>query len=141
LLNLNYPLQDQPNGISCLVKVYDNFEQFKINDLVEFVGVLTIDPSLAFCNQCLNKQKQQQQTETTENNQMETDNEISNYMLDSYRQTFNTCSCSYAPPSLVPRLHSIKSFHLKHENPLVDSIRGRFLVNYILSQLNYQLFI
>ena len=125
MLNLNYPLQDEVNGISCLVKVYENFEQFKINDLVEFIGVLTIDPSLAFCNQCLNKQKQQQ-TETNENNKMETDNEIFDYMISSHRQTLNTCSCSYAPPSLVPRLHSIKSFHLKHENPLVENIRGNF---------------
>lgn len=116
---MNFPLQSEDNGTSCLVKVYENFDLFKINDLVEFIGILSMDPSLAYCSQCLDKQKRQ--AESNDNNQMETDNELNNYMLDSYRQTLNPCSCSYAPPSLVPRLHCIKSIHLRHQNPLVGN--------------------
>ena len=115
LINLNFPLQEK--GVSCLVKVYDNFELYKINDLVEFIGILSIDPALAFCNHCSSQQKLQ-----SNENKMETDNEINNYMLESFRQTLNTCSCSYAPPSLVPRIHCIKAIHLKHNNPLLGNI-------------------
>ncbi len=125
---MNFPLQNQDSGITCLVKVYDNFESYKINDIVEFIGILSIDPTLAYCNQCLNQQKL-----ASNENQMETDNELNNYMLDAYRQTLNTCSCTFAPPSLVPRLHSIKSFHLKHDNPLLGNIYS----DYKLSKLKF----
>lgn len=30
-----------------LLQVYDDIDNFKVNDVVEFVGVLSVDPSLA----------------------------------------------------------------------------------------------
>jgi hypothetical protein len=35
----------------CLLQIYDDIDQFKVNDVVEFVGVLSVDPSLAQFNQ------------------------------------------------------------------------------------------
>lgn len=33
--------------IDSLFQVYDDMDKFKVNDIVEFVGVLSVDPSLA----------------------------------------------------------------------------------------------
>lgn len=45
---LNFPLGDVEHGHACLVKIYDRFDEFKLNDMVEFVGILSQDPSLAY---------------------------------------------------------------------------------------------
>ena len=45
---LNFPLGDNEQGHACLVKIYDRFDDFKLNDMVEFVGILSQDPSLAY---------------------------------------------------------------------------------------------
>lgn len=46
--DLNFPLSEHETGHACLVKIYDNFDEFKLNDMVEFVGILSQDPSLAY---------------------------------------------------------------------------------------------
>ncbi|KAL3273207.1 hypothetical protein HHI36_014663 [Cryptolaemus montrouzieri] len=43
---LNFPLEDK-NGKSCLVKVYTNQDQIKLNNIYEFIGFLSIDPKLS----------------------------------------------------------------------------------------------
>lgn len=101
-IQLNTPLNE--HGVTCSVRVYDNFEKFKLNDLVEFVGILSIDPQLAFSND-FDKQRSSMLNE--ESNQMEANN------LNNQFQETNL------PSSLVPRLHCIKAFQLKHNNSLV----------------------
>ncbi len=47
--NLNFPLGTiNESGTPCLVKIYDDIDTFKINDMVEFVGILSHDPALAY---------------------------------------------------------------------------------------------
>lgn len=46
--NLNFPLGSSETGTPALVKVYDDLESLKINDMVEFIGILSHDPSLAY---------------------------------------------------------------------------------------------
>lgn len=43
---LNFPIPDRP-GKSCHVKLYDDIESVKLNDMVEVVGFLSVNPSLA----------------------------------------------------------------------------------------------
>ena len=46
--NLNFPLPNTNSNIACLVKTYDDFDNFKINGIYEFVGILSQDPALAY---------------------------------------------------------------------------------------------
>lgn len=34
-----------------IFQIYDDIDQFKVNDMVEFIGVLSVDPVLAQFNQ------------------------------------------------------------------------------------------
>ena len=45
LLLANFPLPD--SGRAVLVKVYDDSDSIKINDVVEIVGILSVDPTAA----------------------------------------------------------------------------------------------
>ena len=47
---LNCPLPGE-TGTPCLVKVYNDADSFKLNDVVEFVGVLSVDPVLGYQDQ------------------------------------------------------------------------------------------
>eukprot|EP00731_Ephydatia_muelleri_P020575 Em0013g302a len=95
-------LDEKEGGISCLVKVYgDSLEQYKVASMVEFIGVLSVNPSLA----CF------------DHNSADPDQDL----------LFNPFAAEGAaerkarspPPSLVPRLHCILSRLLSHSNPLV----------------------
>ena len=108
-------------GLPCLIKVYENFDSFKINDIVEFIGILSQDPSLAYMHDehtdavymSLREQQMKLPAENEEENSMETESAQTNtrqQVLSSF------------PPSLVPRLNCIKSYHLKHNNPLLSRI-------------------
>ena len=44
--DLNFPLPNE-SGPACLVHFYDQESKFKVNDMVEFIGVLSVDPGLA----------------------------------------------------------------------------------------------
>ena len=47
--NLNFPLScSNEAGVPCLVKTYENFDNFKLNDTYEFIGILSQDPALAY---------------------------------------------------------------------------------------------
>jgi hypothetical protein len=109
-------LQSNETKTACLVKIYENFESFKINDIVEFVGIMSQDPSLAYMHdEHLDEPALITYPHANENdeNTMEIDNqngEKKSKPLSSF------------PPSLVPRLHCIRAFHLYHNNPLVNSL-------------------
>ncbi|XP_058437327.1 mini-chromosome maintenance complex-binding protein isoform X3 [Marmota monax] len=44
--DLNFPLPGE-KGPACLVKVYEDWEGFKVNDVLELYGVLSVDPVLS----------------------------------------------------------------------------------------------
>jgi hypothetical protein len=51
--SLSFPLpcennQTLTNNVACLVKTYDNFDNYKINGIYEFIGILSQDPTLAY---------------------------------------------------------------------------------------------
>ena len=116
-INLYFPLQSSETKTACLVKIYENFESFKLNDIVEFVGIISQDPSLAYMHDEHLDEPALLAYPHTENdeNTMETDNQ------SGEKKSKNVVLSSF-PPSLVPRLHCIKSFHLYHNNPLVNSL-------------------
>ena len=167
---MNFPLGNE-QGVACLVKAYENLDNYKINDMVEFIGVLSHDPALAYvqdehvdeipnCSELpeelLPKVHQEQVTHKHTHNEktsetvnitiektvainedktkLELDSGSVKSLVDGKKEA-NLCSCkietkkysqhskvvlSSFPPSLVPRLHCIKSFHLKINNPLLN---------------------
>lgn len=129
-MTLNFPLSNSETGLPCLVKVYENFDSFKINDMVEFIGILSQDPSLAYMHDehtdavYMSLREQQTTKPPADENSMETDQTNPD---ESKRQVLSSF-----PPSLVPRLNCIKSFHLIHNNPLLS----RFESN-TTSRLNF----
>ncbi|XP_072042035.1 mini-chromosome maintenance complex-binding protein-like [Amphiura filiformis] len=98
-VDLNFPLAGE-KGPACLVKVYDTLDAFKVNEMVEFVGVLSVDPVLA--------------TFTHQNGSSSAVGEPDEVM-DGIEEE----SAHSPPPSLVPRLHVILSQRLQHVNPLL----------------------
>ena len=82
------PLPDADSMV-CLVKVYDDQHALVLNDLVEFVGLLTLDPTLAAGPEA------EDAMEAAE------------------------AAAHHPPPSLVPRLHAVTWRRLEHSNPLL----------------------
>ncbi|XP_074640725.1 mini-chromosome maintenance complex-binding protein-like isoform X2 [Tubulanus polymorphus] len=98
--NLNFPLPDE-TGPACLVKVYEKYDEFKLNDMVEFVGVLSVDPAMAsFPDEKGDDLQSSLVNPTTEE-------------MEGIEELNVRCP----PPSLVPRLHVIKAVKLHHINP------------------------
>ncbi|KAG8224647.1 hypothetical protein J437_LFUL003081, partial [Ladona fulva] len=94
---LNFPV---PGGEdkSCLVKVYDNLDAFVLNEIVEVVGFLSVDPAMAtFIS---DKEKEGENVA-----EMDVD--------DQEELALNP------PPSLVPRIHIVAAKKLSHANPLL----------------------
>lgn len=127
--SLNFPLGSHETGNACLVKIYDDFEEYRINDLVEFIGILSQEPSLAY-EQDENSDSHHQQNfqmseklmsqvtlEETNSSTMETDSAATN-KAETKDQTSSPVLSSF-PPSLVPRLHCIRAKQLKHNNSLM----------------------
>lgn len=97
-------LDEKEISVSCLVKVYgDSIEQFKVASMVEFVGILSVSPSLA----CF------------DHNSSDPDQDL---LLNPFAAEGAAERKAHSPPpSLVPRLHCILSRTLSHSNPLVTS--------------------
>ncbi|XP_022288732.2 mini-chromosome maintenance complex-binding protein-like [Crassostrea virginica] len=95
--DLNFPLPGE-KGMPCLVKVYEDMDSFSVNDTVEFIGVLSVDPSLAHFHE-----------------ENRTDGTISS--VDGYEEPMEERNAHAPPPSLVPRLHAIIHHKLRHNNP------------------------
>ncbi|KAF5269933.1 hypothetical protein FQR65_LT05732 [Abscondita terminalis] len=87
---LNVPLPD-PQAKACHVKLYKHFSKIKLNDIVEVIGFLSVDPAL---------------TDFSFEDDFENEMEI---------QTHNP------PPSLIPRVHCVTFKKITHVNPLLDS--------------------
>lgn len=89
---LNSPIPDRPSK-SCMVKVYEDFEKYKLNTLVDVIGFLSMDPVLDGT-----------QDKLSEFDGIDVEEHIS----------------TNPPPSLIPRLHAVSIRELSHINPLLD---------------------
>jgi len=93
--SLNLPIPGA-KGQAAIVKIYDTPEgTFALNDVVEFVGVVSLNPMLA-----------QVPLEGSD---------------DAFADQFDRreVQAKNPPASLVPRLHVLQHFKLKHVNPLL----------------------
>uniref|UniRef100_A0AAR2KU90 Mini-chromosome maintenance complex-binding protein n=1 Tax=Pygocentrus nattereri TaxID=42514 RepID=A0AAR2KU90_PYGNA len=99
-LDLNFPLPGE-QGPACLVKVYEGWDGFKLNDMLEVFGILSVDPALSL---------------------MADDKEASS-LLDPTEsmETVEEQRAHSPPASLVPRIHMLYAQPLKHNNPLLPS--------------------
>ncbi|KAL7877885.1 hypothetical protein SRHO_G00045280 [Serrasalmus rhombeus] len=116
-LDLNFPLPGE-QGPACLVKVYEGWDGFKLNDMLEVFGILSVDPALSL---------------------MADDKEASS-LLDPTEsmETVEEQRAHSPPASLVPRIHMLYAQPLQHNNPLLPSAvsedKGAFLSG-VLSEL------
>lgn len=107
--DLNFPLPNE-RGPACLVHMYDQESTLKVNDMVEFIGVLSVDPCLAIFND----------DDMEDGNMQESLGPTHNDLITPEEQAVH-----HPPPSLVPRLHVLTSRHLTHSNPCVpNDIKG-----------------
>ncbi|XP_069095332.1 mini-chromosome maintenance complex-binding protein isoform X1 [Pleurodeles waltl] len=119
-LNLNFPLPGE-KGPACLVKVYDNWDGLKVNDVLEVYGILSVDPVLSGLHED----------------------------RDSTSALLNPAECMdtaeeqrvHSPPaSLVPRIHAIQMHRVQHFNPLLPSSihdqESKPLVSNFMSELS-----
>ncbi|KAI5644168.1 mini-chromosome maintenance replisome factor domain-containing protein [Phthorimaea operculella] len=97
---LNFPLPDVPSK-SCIVKIYDESDNLKLNDMIEVIGFLSVDPALS--------------------GEFITDDDANeSAFLDSEPTETGVETITHnPPPSLVPRLHAVHVKKLEHCNPLV----------------------
>lgn len=98
--DLNFPIPGE-TGTPCLVKVYDDINSFKVNDVVEFVGILSVDPSLASFQ----------------------DNSSEDSIMGGIEESAEERYAHAPPPSLVPRLHVVLANHLSHINPYIPDYK------------------
>lgn len=104
-LDLNFPLPGE-KGPACLVKVYENWDCFKVNDILEVYGILSVDPALSVMNE-------------------ERDGSFSLVDPMTYVDTTEEQRVHSPPASLVPRLHALLAHKLDHSNPLLPvSLQG-----------------
>ncbi|KAM6916062.1 mini-chromosome maintenance complex-binding protein [Xenentodon cancila] len=98
-LDLNFPLPGE-KGPSCLVKVYEDWDSFKLNDTLEVYGILSVSPALS----ALGDEK-----------------DASSSILDPAEcmETAEEQRVHSPPASLVPRLHMLYAKTLAHNNPLL----------------------
>ncbi|XP_072293289.1 mini-chromosome maintenance complex-binding protein [Eucyclogobius newberryi] len=97
-LDLNFPLPGE-RGPSCLVKVYEDWDKFKVNDVLEVYGILSVSPALSAL----------------------ADEKESSALLDpsDSMETAEEQRVHCPPASLVPRLHMLHARPLCHNNPLL----------------------
>ena len=89
-------------GQAVIVKLYDVPEEtFSVNDVVEFVGIISLDPSLA-----------------------QIPLEGSDDMFAEFQQQEN--AVRNPPASLVPRIHVLHYNKITHSNPLLPAEKIRF---------------
>uniref|UniRef100_A0A3Q1HN31 Mini-chromosome maintenance complex-binding protein n=1 Tax=Acanthochromis polyacanthus TaxID=80966 RepID=A0A3Q1HN31_9TELE len=100
-LDLNFPLPGE-KGPSCLVKVYEDWDSFKLNDTLEVYGILSVSPALSA---------------------LADEKDASSSLLDPTEsmETAEEQRVHSPPASLVPRLHMLYAKPLPHNNPLLPS--------------------
>lgn len=98
-LDLNFPLPGE-KGPSCLVKVYEDWDSFKLNDTLEVYGILSVSPALSA---------------------LADEKDASSFLLDPTEcmETAEEQRVHSPPASLVPRLHMLYAKPLPHNNPLL----------------------
>ncbi|XP_062927995.1 mini-chromosome maintenance complex-binding protein [Mobula hypostoma] len=116
-IDLNFPLPGE-KGPACLVKIYEDWDSFKVNDMLEVYGVLSVDPALGVINE-----------ESVKDGLS---------LLDPAEcmDTMEEQRVHSPPPSLVPRLHAIVTRKLQHVNPFLpvtlhDKENEHFISNII----------
>ncbi|XP_060782067.1 mini-chromosome maintenance complex-binding protein isoform X1 [Neoarius graeffei] len=117
-LDLNFPLPGE-RGPACLVKVYNEWDSFKLNDMLEVFGILSVDPALSLVAE---------------------DKEASSFLDPTESMETVEEQRAHSPPaSLVPRLHMLYAEPLQHNNPLLPSAvsedKGAFL-NSVISEMS-----
>lgn len=96
-LDLNFPLPGE-KGPACLVKVYHKWEDYKVNDILEVYGILSVDPTLSVM----------------------TDESLSGVGDPIECMDMAEEQRVHSPPSsLVPRLHIVIAQKLQHVNPFI----------------------
>ncbi|XP_051504614.1 mini-chromosome maintenance complex-binding protein-like isoform X1 [Myxocyprinus asiaticus] len=97
-LDLNFPLPGE-KGPACLVKVYEEWDSFKLNEMLEVFGILSVDPALSM---------------------IADEREVSS-LLDPTEgmETVEEQRVHSPPASLVPRVHMLYAQPLLHNNPLL----------------------
>ncbi|XP_053548632.1 mini-chromosome maintenance complex-binding protein [Bombina bombina] len=119
-LDLNFPLPGE-KGPACLVKVYENWDSFKVNDVLEVYGILSVDPILS----CVNEERDSLSALLDPAETMDTSEE---HRVHS------------PPTSLVPRIHAILAHKLQHNNPLLppslEEPEGKLFVSSFMSELS-----
>nr|XP_019947887.1 PREDICTED: mini-chromosome maintenance complex-binding protein [Paralichthys olivaceus]XP_019947896.1 PREDICTED: mini-chromosome maintenance complex-binding protein [Paralichthys olivaceus] len=100
-LDLNFPLPGE-KGPPCLVKVYEDWDSFKLNDILEVYGILSVSPALSA---------------------LADEKDTSSSLLDpaDHMETAEEQRVHSPPASLVPRLHMLYAKPLQHNNPLLPS--------------------
>ncbi|KAM9052515.1 mini-chromosome maintenance complex-binding protein isoform 1-T1 [Megaptera novaeangliae] len=99
--DLNFPLPGE-KGPACLVKVYEDWDCFKVNDVLELYGILSVDPVLSILNN---------------------DERDASSLVDPMEctDTAEEQRVHSPPASLVPRIHVVLAQKLQHINPLLPA--------------------
>ncbi|XP_061491813.1 mini-chromosome maintenance complex-binding protein isoform X1 [Rhineura floridana] len=100
-LDLNFPLPGE-KGPACLVKIYENGDSFKVNDVLEVYGILSVDPILNMVNN-------EERENSSPAESMDCMDTVEEQRVHS------------PPASLVPRIHVILAQKLQHINPLLPA--------------------
>lgn len=91
---INSPIHDRPSK-ACIVKIYEDFDKFRLNTIVDVIGFLSVDPAL----------------------------DGSNFKLSEF-EDLNEVIATNPPPSLIPRIHAVYINELNHSNPLLNEINS-----------------
>ncbi|XP_022355129.1 mini-chromosome maintenance complex-binding protein isoform X1 [Enhydra lutris kenyoni] len=113
--DLNFPLPGE-KGPACLVKVYEDWDCFKVNDVLELYGVLSVDPVLSI----LNNDERMRRTVRVLCLKLPGD---ASSLLDPMEctDTAEEQRVHSPPASLVPRIHVVLAQKLQHINPLLPA--------------------
>ncbi|KAG9341039.1 hypothetical protein JZ751_019793 [Albula glossodonta] len=97
-MDLNFPLPGE-RGPACLVKVYEGWDTFKVSDMLEVYGILSVDPQIS----------------------MMAEEKEALLLIDPMEgvETAEERRVHSPPASLVPRLHVLLTHRLQHNNPLL----------------------
>ncbi|XP_069823845.1 mini-chromosome maintenance complex-binding protein [Dendropsophus ebraccatus] len=119
-LDLYFPLPGE-KGPACLVKVYEHWDTFRVNDVLEVYGVLSVEPALSILNE---------------------DRDLVSSLLDpaDCADALEEQRAHSPPTSLVPRIHAIVIEKLLHVNPLIPSslcetVESKQTLSSLMSQL------
>ncbi|KAM9726909.1 mini-chromosome maintenance complex-binding protein [Menidia menidia] len=116
-LDLNFPLPGE-KGPSCLLKVYEEWDSFKLNDTLEVYGILSVSPALSA---------------------LADEKDASSSLLDPSEsmETAEEQRVHSPPASLVPRLHMLHFKRLEHNNPLLPhtSLQNSAFLSSTLSEM------